>query len=144
MIKTTILLIVLLFSAAAYADNDSHKKLAIQLVRIYEKDIDADYNVADEVDALIKKNPNLKAYRSSLIAFMNKYLSVNQLKGYLVYEFMKMFPEDKLKEIVKFLSSPAGQLWVEKSGQFDKTIASIVGRVLDRHDEELMKMIEKQ
>ncbi len=144
--RKLIVILVTLMSIAgtASAGQKSHKKLAIQLVRIYEKDIDLSYNIPNEVDNLIKKDPSLKSYRKSLIKFMNKYLNNRQLKGYLAQAFMKEFPENNLREIVRFLSSPAGKLWTKKSSQFDKTVDSIVEAVFSKHKGELIKLIEKE
>ncbi len=139
-----ILCLLTLTAGTALADQTSHRKLAIQLVRIYEKDIDSNYSITNEVNNLINHNPRLKPYRQALTTFMKKYLSNNQLKGYLVLAFMQQFPEGKLKEIVEFLSSPAGKLWREKSSNFGQTINNITGAVLTKHRDELMKLLGKQ
>lgn len=139
-----ILGILLFITTSVSAGQKSHKKLAIQLVRIYEKDIDQSYNIPHEVDNIIKQDPSLKPYRKSLIKFMGKYLSKRQLKGYLAQAFMKEFPQDKLSEIVKFLSSPAGKLWIKKSSQFDKTIESIIEKIFSKHEGELIKLINNE
>ena len=140
----TILVILLLSSGIAYADKTSHKKLAVQLLRIYEKDIDLSYSIPHEVDNVIRRDPKLQPFRQQLITFMEKYLSSRQLKGYLVQAFMHDFPEGKLREIVRFLSSPAGKLWIEKSSRFDKTIDAIIRSIFERHQNELMTMFKHQ
>ncbi len=138
----TLFCLLLLTVGSVSANQESHRRLAIQLVRIYEKDIDESYDISSEADKLIQQNPALRSYRQPIIRFMQKYLNRNQLKQYLVIAFMREFPEDKLKDIVEFFTSPAGNLWREKSSQFDKTIASIVNSVFAKHKAELMQMIK--
>lgn len=144
MFRTTLICTLLLsLSSPVLANEASHKKLAVQLVKIYEKDIDSSYNISNEADKIIKQDPAMKPYRNAMIKFMSKYLNNTQLKQYLVIAFMREFPEDRLKEIVRFLSSPAGKLWIEKSSQFDKTIQTIIRGIFSSHKGELIKLIEK-
>ena len=138
-----ILSILLSCSGIAHANEASHKKLAIKLLRIYEKDLDTSYSIPSEVDKVIQSDPKLQPFRQDLISFMKKYLSNRQLKGYLVQAFMHDFPENSLREIVRFLSSPAGKLWIEKSSKFDQTIDAIIRSIFQRHKNELMNMLKQ-
>jgi len=106
---TVLLTASLVLPGLSVADDKSHLEqveILFKLTRMEQKINDSVESVAQ---LQLRQNPALEAKSDQLMAFLDKHIGWNAVRGDLYEMYMQTFTEDELKTINDFYITPTGQ-----------------------------------
>jgi len=91
------------------ADNNSHLEQIEILFKLTRMEQKVNESVASVAQLQLRQNPELEAKRDRLMAFLEKHIGWNAIRGDLTNMYMQSFTEEELKTINDFYITPTGQ-----------------------------------
>jgi hypothetical protein len=102
-----------------------------------------DFMIEKSVKKLIARVPKLKSAEEDLKKFYDKYISYDAVKEDMAKIYAQEFTKEEIKELLKFYNSPVGKKAVEKMPVLFKKGAMLGQNTLNKHQEELKKIIQR-
>jgi hypothetical protein len=96
------------------ADEKSHRQAAEELLQTMNMEKQMDSAIDQTLNAQIKAQPALAAYKDVMRKFLDKHISYAALKDDLIQIYMDEFTEPELRQITTFYKTPAGKKMSEK------------------------------
>jgi len=81
-------------------------EILFKLTRMEQK---IDESVASVAQLQLRQNPELESKRDRLIAFLEKHIGWNAMKGDITNMYLQTFTEQELKDMNDFYITPTGQ-----------------------------------
>ena len=81
-------------------------EILFKLTRMEQK---IDESVASIAQLQLRQNPELESKRDRLIAFLEKHIGWNAMKGDITNMYLQTFTEQELKDMNDFYITPTGQ-----------------------------------
>ncbi|RMF95086.1 MAG: DUF2059 domain-containing protein [Candidatus Schekmanbacteria bacterium] len=113
----------ILLSTIAFADKNSHRKEAEELLLTMKTDKTFNF-LFEQQKKMMKEtlknmgingeNPLMEKYITKMIDLFKKEIGWNKMKEDYIDIYTDTFSEDELKEITKFYKSPVGSKFIEK------------------------------
>jgi uncharacterized protein len=91
------------------AETDSHRQAVETLFQLTQMEKKINESVQSVAQLQIRQDPGLAAKQDILIAFLQKYIGWNAIRGELTEMYLKTFTEDELKAMNDFYITPTGQ-----------------------------------
>jgi uncharacterized protein len=107
--KMLFLLVCLWGGMALYADEASHYAAAEALIVVSMPEVAYTDMIKEALAQQIQINPSLEPLQDIMLAFMNKYMSLDAIKPDLIRLHMNYFSEQELQEMTAFYQTPVGQ-----------------------------------
>ena len=126
MLKRIMLLCTaLLLAGSLYADADSHKKAAIELLKAAQTDKMVD-DMIEQMKQMMSSMPTqpgitekqkatMDSYQKKVMDLVSGELSWGKMENEFADAYAKAYTEDELKGLTEFYRSPLGQKLLEKS-----------------------------
>ena len=99
----------LLLPGLSKADDNSHLEQVEILFKLTRMEQKINESVKSIAQLQLRQNPELGAKREHLMAFLERYIGWNAVRGDLYEMYMQTFTEDELKTINDFYITPTGQ-----------------------------------
>lgn len=93
--------------------NQSKDQLVEALLELFDMQGILDKSISTMLDAQIQQNPSLLPYKDDMSAFMNKYMSYEQLKPGLKKIYMDLYSNEELVDIIAFYKTDTGKKVLE-------------------------------
>jgi uncharacterized protein len=124
LIAGTVILILTFCNSAVYADDQSHRAAAEEMLRISKADqmikplfehvgrsLEQEFN---QMNVPEDKKPLLKKYTEKIFAVMENEMSWDKIKDEYIDIYLRVYTEAEIKEIIVFYKTPAGQKMIDK------------------------------
>ncbi len=121
--KIMIVLMFSLLSYNSYAD-DSKEQLALQLLELSHIQETLNTTISSYSVQLDKSIPNLT--QEELNTYFQKAMGWDISKPALIKVMTELYTEEELKGVIKFLQTPIGKAYSEKSPIFSQKFAQII------------------
>ena len=106
---TVLLTANLLSPGLSVADSNSHLEQVEILFKLTRMEQKINESVESVAQLQLRQNPELVAKRGQLMAFLERHIGWNAVRGDLSGMYMQAFTEEELKTINDFYITPTGQ-----------------------------------
>lgn len=143
LMKAMLLALALVASSACVAQDDARAEAERLLVELnMEQTLNQVMDAA--LDAQISQKPELAPYRGVLQAFFQKYMNFQTLKADIVEMYAAEFTAAELADLRRFYSTPTGKKAIQKIPQIAARSLQIASDRVDRHKDDLERMIREE
>lgn len=120
-ISIVVFILCLMAAGSLYADEQSHRKLAEELLTVMQvdKEVDATY---DKIKAMHREQmkgmevpQESLTYQDKMMDMMAQEMTWEKLKDDYITVYTEVFTEEELKGLIDFYKTPMGQKYVEKT-----------------------------
>ena len=125
----------------ALGDEQSHRKVAEELLLVMEVDKSLPKVVDQVVDTQVQLNPQLAAQREVLRQFFTKYLNWASVKEDTITAYTHEFTEPELQQLTEFYKTPLGKKAHEKMTKLALIAGQIGLKQAQAHQTELQQML---
>jgi hypothetical protein len=106
---TVLLAASLMLPGLSVADDNSHLEQVEILFKLTRMEQKINESVESVAQLQLRQNPELVAKRGQLMAFLERHIGWNAVRGDLSGMYMQAFTEEELKTINDFYITPTGQ-----------------------------------
>ena len=106
---TVLLAASLMLPGLSAADDNSHLTQVEILLKLTRMEQKINESVESVAQLQLRQNPELVAKRGQLMAFLERHIGWNAVRGDLSGMYMQAFAEEELKTINGFYITPTGQ-----------------------------------
>ena len=106
---TALLTTCLVLPSLSMADDNSHLAQVEILFKLTRMEQKINESVESVAQLQLRQNPELVAQRGQLMAFLERHIGWNAVRGDLSGMYMQAFTEEELKTINDFYITPTGQ-----------------------------------
>lgn len=128
----------------SYAAADSRSEAAEELLNIMNTAQLLEKSIDQMLQIQIQQNPNLEPYKGTMLKFLKKHMSYENLKDDLIRLYTESFNEDELRQISTFYQTPVGQKAVLKMPELMSKGAQLGASKVQQHIGELQAMIQEE
>lgn len=145
--KKKYLILIFLFLiclGTTFATADNRSRAAEDLLNVMKTAALLEKSIDQMLQVQIQQQPELEPYKETMLKFLNKYMSYENLKNDLIKLYSEAFNEDELTEIAAFYQTPVGQKAVQKMPELLSKCSQLGAAKVQQNIGELKEMIEKE
>ena len=145
------LVLTLPFAAAAFAEtpatqplSPSHEAAAKKLINAMNIPEMMDKGLEQMVDVQVRQQPQLQPFRDTMLQFLQKYVSWQNLEPDYVKMYTEKFSEDEMKDLIAFYESPVGKKTLKAMPELMGKGLQLAQQRVQAHGAELQQAIMKK
>lgn len=147
------LLLSVIVTSSSFADEDSHKRAALELLEVANTKEMLDQMMSSISDMMEQQFKSLKlppegeeaaaAFQREIIDWFSEFFVWEQMRDLYVDIYVDVFTEDELKELIRFYQSPLGQKVLKKMPELMQKSIEKTQAILQDKMPEFQKRLQK-
>ncbi len=140
----TIVFIVFLTQANAFADINSHRKAASELLDTMDINTLLVGSIESMLQLQLSNNPALLPFENTMRVFLNKHMNGESLRKGYIDIYVETFTESEIKITNEFYKTPTGQKTLKETPTLLAKGAKLGQQRVEENLPELQKMIAEE
>ena len=136
--------LTLLLSQGAFANSDSHRNAADELLDTMKLDTLLDESIETTLQLELSKNPVLQPFEGVMRAFFHKHINGESLRDSFIEIYVEAFSEKELREISRFYKTPTGKKVLQEIPALTARGVKLGEQRVREYLPELESMIQKE
>lgn len=140
----SVFILTMLLCQSAFANSDSHRNAADELLDTMEMNTLIDDSIKTILQLELSKNPTLQPLEEVMRVFFHKHMSGESLRGAFIDIYVETFTEKELKEINRFYKTPTGKKVVKETPVLKAKGMKLGEQRVQENLPELQSMIQEE
>lgn len=141
LVAVFLILVIASSGVAAQEYTKEHLRAAEEMLIAMNAEGTLSETIDTMLDAQLQQNPEIAQFADVLEAFLRKYMSWENLKGYYIQIYAEAFTEQELREITAFYRTETGQKLVKLTPELTSKGMALGQEIVMKHLPELQQMI---
>ncbi len=140
----SVFIFTLLLCQSAFANSESHRNAADELLDTMEMNTLLDDSIETILQLELSKSPTLQPFEEVMRAFFHKHMSGERLRNAFIDIYVDTFTEKELKEINRFYKTPTGKKILKETSALMAKGMKLGEQRVQENLPELQSMIQEE